>query len=108
MRKRKLSTEELLHNNYIPEYTVKELVTDIIMGAILVVAAFFWMLVMLLIISFVTLSYLHFEIDTMKLASVIFAIVVGVIYIIKKILKQRHLDFLRETISQKKQDKQED
>lgn len=98
MRKRKLSTEELLHDNYIPEYTTKDLVMDIIWGAIIVVAAFFWMLVMLLIISFVTLSYLHFDIEVMKIVSVIFAVAVGIFYIVKKVLKQRRLDYLRENI----------
>jgi hypothetical protein len=59
-----------------------------ILGFVFVVAiAFGWMMLMLLIISFVSLSYLHFNIDVMLYVSAFFAVVCGVIYIFSKIRK---------------------
>ena len=59
-----------------------------ILGFVFVVAiAFGWMILMLLIISFVSLSYLHFNIDVMLYVSAFFAAVCVVIYIFSKIRK---------------------
>lgn len=59
-----------------------------VLGFFVVTAAGFgWMLLMLLIVSFVTLSYLHFNIGKMLVASGIFAAVVAVIYVVFTIKK---------------------
>ncbi len=52
----------------------RDIVKDIIFAIIVGVLSFGWFLIMLLIISFVTVSYLHFEIEKMIVASVIFGI----------------------------------
>ncbi len=54
-----------------------------------VVLAFGWMMLMLLIISFVGLGYLHLEIKIMFLVSVIFALLAGVFYVRGKIRRER-------------------
>lgn len=59
-----------------------------ILGFVFVVAiAFGWMMLMLLIISFVSLSYLHFNIDVMLYVSAGFAAICGVVYIFGKVRK---------------------
>lgn len=63
---------------------VKDIVMDILFFFLTVAGAFGWMLLMLLIISFVTLSYLHFEIAGMLLISAIFASIIAIYYIVKK------------------------
>ena len=50
---------------------------------------------MLLIFSFVTLSYVHIEIGTMLIISTVFAAVILVVYIVKKGLKYRKLMGIR-------------
>jgi len=45
------------------------------------IISFAWMLLMLMIISFVSLSYLHFKIDTMLLVSIVFGILAAIIKI---------------------------
>ncbi len=52
----------------------RDIIKDIIFAIIVGVLSFGWFLIMLLIISFVTVSYLHFEIEKMIVASVIFGI----------------------------------
>ncbi len=54
-----------------------------------VVLAFGWMMLMLLIISFVGLGYLHLEIKIMFLVSVIFALLAGAFYVRGKIRGER-------------------
>lgn len=70
-------------------YSTGDIVYDIIFFIITVVGAFAWLMLMLLFISFVTLSVLHFELKYMILASVIFAIVAGIWYIRKKVPKYK-------------------
>ena len=59
-----------------------------IMGLVFVAGiAFGWMILMLLILSFVSLSYLHFNIDSMINVSVVFAVICSAIYIFSKVRK---------------------
>ena len=70
-------------------FTAQDVVMDVIMLFVTTALAFGWMLIMLLIFSFVTLSYVHIEIGTML--STVFAAVILVVYIVKKGLKYRKL-----------------
>lgn len=70
-------------------FTTRDVVLDIIFLFVTTALAFGWMLLMLLIISFVTLSYIHMEIDMMLVVSAVFAAVISVVYIIKKVKKYR-------------------
>lgn len=72
-------------------FTTQDVVLDIIMLFVTTAIAFGWMLLMLLIISFVTLSYLHIEIGTMLIISTVFAAISFVGYIIKKTVKYKKL-----------------
>ncbi len=72
-------------------FTTQDVVLDIIMLFVTTAIAFGWMLLMLLIISFVTLSYLHIEIGTMLIISTVFAAISFVGYIIKKMVKYKKL-----------------
>ena len=72
-------------------FTTQDVVLDIIMLFVTTAIAFGWMLLMLLIISFVTLSYLHIEIGTMLIISTVFAAISFVGYIIKKSVKYKKL-----------------
>ena len=64
-----------------------DIVKDIIFFFVVTAVAFGWMLLMLLIVSFVTLSYLHFEFSVMVTVSVITAIIVAIAYLIIKVNK---------------------
>lgn len=67
------------------EFNPLELVKDIIGFVFVVGIAFGWMILMLLILSFVSLSYLHFNIDDMLNFSTVFAIIAGAVYVIHKV-----------------------
>ncbi len=58
-----------------------DVVHDVVFFVIATAGAFAWALVMLLIISFVTLGYLHFDIKWMLLIALVFSVVVAVLYI---------------------------
>lgn len=65
-------------------YSTGDVVYDVIFFFITVAGAFFWLLLMLLFISFIFLSVLHFKLKYMILASAIFAVIAGIWYIRKK------------------------
>ena len=70
-------------NEFNPLNVLKE-----VLGFVFVVGmAFGWMMLMLLILSFVSLSYLHFNIDAMITFSTIFTIVFGTFYVFFRIRK---------------------
>ena len=73
------------------EFTTKDIVTDIVFFFVSVALAYGWMLLMLLIVSFVTLSYIHFEYSVMKIAASVFAAVIALVYIISKVRKYNGL-----------------
>ncbi len=72
-------------------FTAQDVVMDIIMLFITTAIAFGWTLIMLLIFSFVTLSYVHIEIETMLLISTVVAVVWFVVDVVKKVVKYRKL-----------------
>ena len=86
------SADEATEKYHANPYCVRDIVLDIIMFFVCVAGAFGWMMLMLLIVSFISLSYLHFKFDKMVLASVIAAIVVAVVYIVLKAKKYTKLN----------------
>ena len=72
-------------------FTAQDVVMDIIMLFITTAIAFGWTLIMLLIFSFVTLSYVHIEIETMLLIATVVAVVWFVVDVVKKVVKYRRL-----------------
>ena len=72
-------------------FTAQDVVMDIIMLFVTTAVAFGWTLIMLLIFSFVTLSYVHIEIGMMLLISTVVAVVWFVVDIVKKVVKYRKL-----------------
>ncbi len=87
VRSMQKSADEMTEKYHANPFSVRDIVLDIIMFFVCVAGAFGWMMLMLLIISFVSLSYLHFKFDKMVLASVIAAIVTAIVYIILKARK---------------------
>ena len=55
-----------------------DIILEVIFFIVVVAVAYGWLMLMLLIISFVTLGYLHFEIQYINLASIIFAVCVAI------------------------------
>lgn len=72
-------------------FTAQDVVMDIIMLFVTTAVAFGWTLIMLLIFSFVTLSYVHIEIGTMLLISTVVAVGWFVVDVVKKVVKYRKL-----------------
>lgn len=72
-------------------FTAQDVVMDIIMLFVTTAVAFGWTLIMLLIFSFVTLSYVHIEIETMLLISTVVAVGWFVVDVVKKVVKYRKL-----------------
>ena len=72
-------------------FTAQDVVMDIIMLFVTTAVAFGWTLIMLLIFSFVTLSYVHIEIEMMLLISTMVAGVWFVVDVVKKVVKYRKL-----------------
>lgn len=87
VRSMQKSADEMTEKYHANPFSVRDVVLDIIMFFVCVAGAFGWMLLMLLIVSFISLSYLHFQFDKMVLASVIAAIVTAIVYIILKARK---------------------
>lgn len=71
-------------------FTTKDIVLDVIFFFVTVLLAFGWGMLMLLIISFVTLSYLHFDIRFMIIFSVLLSVGTGIYYTVKKINKYKN------------------
>lgn len=78
---------EELKEEYTGENKTLDTVKAILGFFAAVILAFGWMLLMLLLVSFVSLSYFHFEIGKMILFSALFAIAIGIVYVISKIRK---------------------
>ena len=68
-------------------FTAIGLLKDILSLVFFVLLGFCWMLLMLLIISFVAQSAVHFKIEVMLMASAGFAVCVGIFHIYKTIRK---------------------
>ena len=87
VRSMQKSADEATEKYHANPFSVRDVVLDIIMFFVCVAGAFGWMMLMLLIVSFISLSYLHFKFDKMVIASVIAAIVTAIVYIILKARK---------------------
>jgi hypothetical protein len=70
-------------------YTNGEIVHDVIFFFVTVAVAFGWLLIMLLIVSFVGMHYVHLKIGGMLIASVIFAICAAVWYGVRMVRKYK-------------------
>lgn len=66
-----------------------DIIKDLIFFVITVGAAFGWSVLCLLIISFITLSYLHFTFEGILIASGVIAAVAGVWYLVNLVRKHR-------------------
>ena len=88
-KRRKPTTEELLHGGYKEPFSGRDLIKEIIFCLITMAFSFAWILVMLLIISFVTLSYLKFNIKWMIVVSVIGGILAGSLYVVSSVKKYK-------------------
>ena len=67
----------------------ESIVPSIVLFPVVVALAFGWCLLMLLIVSFVTLSYICMKIKGMIIASAVFAAVVGIAYVVSTLKKHR-------------------
>ncbi len=81
------SADRMTENYHDNPFGARDIITDIIFFFVVTATAFGWLLLMLLIVSFVAHTYIHLKIDKMILASAIFAVVAAVVYIIKKAQK---------------------
>jgi putative effector of murein hydrolase len=88
-KRRKPTTEELLHGGYKEPFTAKDLVREIIIGIITMAFAGGWVFLMLMIISFVTLSYLQFHFKRMVIASIVCGILAGILYVVATVKKYK-------------------
>ncbi|MBR6381993.1 MAG: hypothetical protein IKS07_10035 [Lachnospiraceae bacterium] len=66
---------------------IRDVVRDVILFFVTVAGCFAWLLLMLLIISFVSLGYLHFELRWMILASAVFALIAAGWYLYRMVHK---------------------
>ena len=71
------------------KFSKMDILKDFIFFLITTVCAMVWVMGVLLIISFVTLSYLHFTIEGMFIASIICTVVVDILYIVKTVKKYK-------------------
>lgn len=71
------------------KYSRLDIVKEIILFILITAFIFGWWMLMLLIISFMTSSYIHFTIEGMFVTSVVCAFVTDIIYIIKKVKEYR-------------------
>ncbi|MCR4618908.1 MAG: hypothetical protein K5669_12075 [Lachnospiraceae bacterium] len=84
VRSMQVSADKMTENYHDNPFGAGDIVRDIILFFVTVAGAFGWLMLMLLIFSFVALSYVHLKFDKMIIASIIFAVVVGIIYIVAK------------------------
>ena len=86
----KKAADKIKEEKYDEKLDVKDVAVDILGVVFRALIGFGWMMLMLLIISFVSLSYIHFEIKTMILVSVLTGVVLGVASAFKTVAKYIH------------------
>ena len=86
----KKAADKIKEEKYDEKLDVKDVAVDILGVVFRALIGFGWMMLMLLIISFVSLSYIHFEIKTMLLVSVLTGVVLGVASAFKTVAKYIH------------------
>lgn len=97
------SADRMTENYHSNPFGAKDIIADIILFFVVTATAFGWLLLMLLIVSFVAHTYIHLKIDKMILASAIFAVVAAVVYIIKKAQKYIRLSDEKKRYKEEKQ-----
>ena len=86
----KKAADKIKEEKYDEKLDVKDVAVDILGIVFRALIGFGWMMLMLLIISFVSLSYIHFEIKTMILVSVLTGVVLGGASAFKAVAKYIH------------------
>ena len=86
----KKAADKIKEEKYDEKLDVKDVAVDILGVVFRALIGFGWMMLMFLIISFVSLSYIHFEIKTMILVSVLTGVVLGVASAFKTVAKYIH------------------
>lgn len=71
------------------KFTKMDLIKDFIFFLITTACSMIWVMTVLLIISFVTLSYLHFTIEGMFITAIICTVFVDIYYIVKTVKKYK-------------------
>ena len=85
----KRAADKAKEENYEGKIEIRDVILDILIFFLRIAIAFGWMMLMLLLISFVSLGYLHFKIESMVIVAVVTAAIVGVHYIYKMVVKYR-------------------
>lgn len=71
------------------KFTKMDLIKDFIFFLITTACSMIWVMTVLLIISFVTLSYLHFTIEGMFITAIVCTVFVDINYIVKTVKKYK-------------------
>ena len=79
--------EKVRREKYDEKPDVKEVAIDIFSVAFMALLGFGWMMLMLLLLSFISLGYLHFDIEKMVLVSILTGVLLGVLRLIKMVRK---------------------
>lgn len=69
----------------------RDIVKDIIFFFVTLAVTFGYVLLLLLILSFISLSFFHFEIEKMLIGAGACMVLVGILYIVKMVKKYRAL-----------------
>ncbi len=77
-------------------YGMLDILKDVFVFIVVTAAASGWVFMMLMIISFITLSYLHFTIEAIILISIVAGIAAAAWYIVKTVKKYRGMTFKAE------------
>ncbi len=84
-----MAAEKVKEQGYESRKSVIDIVKSALYFLVIMGIGFCWMMLMLLIISFVSLGYLHMRIEKMFIISGITAILVGIWYIIRTVVEKR-------------------
>ena len=84
-----MAADKVKEQGYESRKSVIDIVKSALYFLVIMGIGFCWMMLMLLIISFVSLGYLHMRIEKMFIISGITAILVGIWYIIRTVVKKR-------------------
>ena len=87
VKKLQIAAEKVKEQGYDQKTDIRDIIKNIIFFFFTVAIGFGWMMLMLLIISFVSLGYIHMHFDRMIIVSVVTAILAGIWYI-SRILKK--------------------
>lgn len=89
VEKLKIAAAKVREEAYEDRIDVRDVVKDILFFFVAVAIGFGWMLLMQLIISFVSLGYIHMNIEKMIIVSFVCAFLVGIFNIYKMVVKYR-------------------